>query len=230
MESHIGYKKCRQNRIVKLEIKGINNENRSDIYERKYASMRCSEALVLDIYDAGTDSETGISNAKRETAQSIYDPNFIYKVGEIVVPDFYDENENEVVTNGIHYFLNEKQASKYQYVTKDNGYEECHQLISGPFEEYNHNGHIRERSFYINGKHNGLYERWTCDDELYARCFYENGLFHGKCEIFYPNGQLCEEETYVNGVRSGTSTTFKPNGDVDKVRIYKNGVLVTDKQ
>lgn len=76
--SFIGFKKCEQY-IVKLRI--TENAKRCSATSRK---CRCSEAEVLSItnMDGTTADITSIS--------SNYDPDFIYKVGEIVHVDDFD--------------------------------------------------------------------------------------------------------------------------------------------
>ena len=39
-QKHIGYKKCRDERIVQLEILGEMNENREDIVHKNFANAR----------------------------------------------------------------------------------------------------------------------------------------------------------------------------------------------
>ena len=72
---HIGYKKCQDNRIVKLEITGQHNEDRKDIVDKNYAPMRCSQAKVIEIYDMHDKS------VKYDEAMSFY-KSLKYKVGE----------------------------------------------------------------------------------------------------------------------------------------------------
>ena len=79
-ESYIGYKKCQNNKIVKLEILGYTNAKRKGITKKDFAKMRCSRAFVLDIYDMFDE------NKKYDSACGLHDKNFLYKVGEIVEP------------------------------------------------------------------------------------------------------------------------------------------------
>lgn len=96
----IGYKKCRDNVIVKLLITG----KRSSATSRK---CRCSEAKVLEI---SKDPWTGLVPPY---AVSKYDFNFVYRVGETVsVPDF-DENRWDECSTGIHFFITRHEAEMY---------------------------------------------------------------------------------------------------------------------
>ena len=102
--SFIGYKKCGKY-IVKLRI--TETSKRCSSTSRK---CRCSEAEVLSItnIDGTANYITSVS--------SDYDPNFVYKVGEIVsVSDFDEDRWNECST-GIHFFITREEAVKYNMV------------------------------------------------------------------------------------------------------------------
>ena len=97
----IGYKKA-HNRIVKLLI--TKDSKRSSATTRK---CRCSKAKVLSI--------TNIENTKEyKKITSDYDNNFIYKVGEIVEVDDFNEDRWEECSTGIHFFLTRGEAIKYE--------------------------------------------------------------------------------------------------------------------
>ena len=99
--SFIGFKKCEQY-IVKLRI--TENAKRCSATSRK---CRCSEAEVLSItnMDGTTADITSIS--------SNYDPDFIYKVGEVVQVDDFDENRWNACSKGIHFFITREEAVNY---------------------------------------------------------------------------------------------------------------------
>lgn len=95
----IGYKKA-GDYIVELLITG----KRSSATTRK---CRCSEAKVLSI--------TNLDGSEADFAEvcSDRDKDFIYKVGEIVkVDDFDDDRWNECST-GIHFFITRDEAVNY---------------------------------------------------------------------------------------------------------------------
>ena len=102
--SFIGYKKCRNNLIVKLEIPA--DALRSSATTRK---CRCSKAKVVSI--------TNLNGSKSECteATSKKDSSFVYKVGETVeVPDF-DPNRFNECAPGIHFFVTRQEAESYIY-------------------------------------------------------------------------------------------------------------------
>lgn len=99
--SFIGYKKA-NNKIVKLLI--TKDAKRSSATTRK---CRCSKAKVLSI--------TNIDNTREyRKVASNYDKNFIYRVGEIVEVDDFNEDRWSECSTGIHFFLTRGEAIKYQ--------------------------------------------------------------------------------------------------------------------
>ena len=100
----IGWKKCRKGFIVKLKI--LADAKRSSACGRK---CRCSAAEVMAIENKSGDP------AEIEYAESIHNPNFKYKVGEIVsVADFDDDRRNECSV-GIHFFITRQEAVDYEF-------------------------------------------------------------------------------------------------------------------
>ena len=99
--SFIGYKKVRGH-IVKLEI--LADAKRSSATTRK---CRCSAARVLSIttLDGRDDGTQFISSGR--------DSNFIYRVGEIVRVDDFDENRWNECSTGIHFFITRDEAVEY---------------------------------------------------------------------------------------------------------------------
>jgi len=105
----IGYKRAQNNRIIKLEILGKTNEDRTTIVDKYRAEMRTSQAKVLDIYDAD-----GWLKQRYASAHSLNDPKFIYEIGKIVIPkNGYNNDINMICDRGIHYFLTEEAAYNY---------------------------------------------------------------------------------------------------------------------
>ena len=99
--SFIGYKKAR-GYIVKLEI--LADAKRSSATSRK---CRCSAAKVLSITAVDGSEEV------KEIA-SDRDSNFIYRVGEIVRVDNFDEDRWNECSTGIHFFITRREAEQYR--------------------------------------------------------------------------------------------------------------------
>ncbi len=91
----IGWKKCRDNIIVKLKIP--EGAKRSHAFGRK---CRCEYAKVLEVIGA----EVGIS---------IHDYKTEYKKGTTVKCDKFDENWKEECAGGIHFFITRVEAENY---------------------------------------------------------------------------------------------------------------------
>ncbi len=93
--SLIGWKKCRDDVIVKLRIP--EEARRSHAFGRK---CRAEFADVLEIIGA-------------EQAVSSHDGVTVYRAGERVTPDSFDENWQEECASGIHFFITKEEAENY---------------------------------------------------------------------------------------------------------------------
>ena len=87
--------------LVKLEIP--KDAKRSSATTRK---CRCSKAKIISI--------TGIvTRQEYDEAFSQRDKRFVYRVGETVVPDSFDEDRWNECSNGIHFFITKQEAIDY---------------------------------------------------------------------------------------------------------------------
>lgn len=87
--------------LIKLYIPA--NAKRSSATGKK---CRCDRAKVLDI--TTLDGKQHV-----DEAMSFQDPDFIYKVGEYVIPDWFDPDRWDECSNGIHFFINKQDAIDY---------------------------------------------------------------------------------------------------------------------
>lgn len=94
--SFIGWKKCKDDVIVKLLIP--EDAKRSSATSRK---CRASKAIVLDVFGA----EYGI------TSRGFM--NTLYEKGATVLPDSFDEDRWNECSHGIHFFITCKEAENY---------------------------------------------------------------------------------------------------------------------
>ena len=99
--SFTGYKKA-DGCIVKLLI--LEDAKRSSATTFK---CRCDKAKVLEIKDIDT-------GELMEKARSNHNPNFVYKVGEIVTVENFDDDRWRECAPGIHFFMNKENALNYQ--------------------------------------------------------------------------------------------------------------------
>jgi uncharacterized protein YjbI with pentapeptide repeats len=99
--SFIAWKKA-SGKIIKIEV--CDDAKRSSATTLK---CRCSKAKVLEI------QETDGSRSDSTEVQSDNDSSFIYKVGEIVEVEDFDENRFNECSSGIHFFIAREMAVKY---------------------------------------------------------------------------------------------------------------------
>ena len=97
----VAWKKVEKKYLVKLQIP--EDARRSSATTRK---CRCDKALVLEItsLDGNKHYDEVTNNNYSET---------IYKVGEMVYPDSFDENRWCECSHGIHFFVNKEDAMNY---------------------------------------------------------------------------------------------------------------------
>ena len=99
--SFIAFKKA-EFYIIELFIPS--NAKRCSATSRK---CRCSKAKVISITTLSGD-ETNITEV-----HSVYDPNFIYKLGEYVEVKNFDDNRWNECSTGIHFFITRQEAVNY---------------------------------------------------------------------------------------------------------------------
>ena len=97
----IGYKKA-NGKIVELQIP--EDAKRLSATGR---NCRCDKAKVLGIYDYDH------NRLEIESVASDRDKDFIYKVGEMVSVDDFDEDRWNEYSTGIHFYINFQEAAKY---------------------------------------------------------------------------------------------------------------------
>ena len=95
------WKKLHNGAIAKLLIP--ENAKRSSATGRK---CRCDRALVLAIYDRDGNAIESETSART--------PGFVYKVGEHIVPDSFDDDRWNECSHGIHFFITRTEAEEYQ--------------------------------------------------------------------------------------------------------------------
>ena len=97
----VAWKKVEWKYLVKIQIP--EDARRLSATSRK---CRCDKAMVLDItsLDGEEHYDEVTNNNYSET---------IYKVGEFVYPDSFDENRWNECSHGIHFFINKEEAINY---------------------------------------------------------------------------------------------------------------------
>ena len=97
----IVYKKLRDDKIAKLLVP--KEAKRSNATERK-CRAEYAQVLAIESVDGKTTFDAGVSQN---------DCNFVYKVGEPVRPDSWDEDRWNECSHGIHFFLTRYEAENY---------------------------------------------------------------------------------------------------------------------
>ena len=97
----VAWKNVEWKYLVKIQIP--EDARRSSATTRK---CRCDKAMVLEItsLDGETHFDEVVNNNYKKT---------IYKVGEMVYPDSFDENRWNECSHGIHFFINKEDAINY---------------------------------------------------------------------------------------------------------------------
>jgi len=230
MTEIIGFKKLDKNLICKLQILGKNNQKRK-VINSKYAQYRCSEAKVLEIYDP-----ENLQNVYH-LGQSKFDKKFYYKVDEIVKVYDYDEDIEEVITTGIHYFLTEEAAY----------FRDLDKIYNGKYYDWCENGGlIAERTYveglvegesklfikgkicnivnYKNGLRNGIAIQYRNSKQKEIECYYINDKKHGLYQEWDKNGMLTEEVNYVLDQKEGIEKKYH-KGILTRKYFYIKGRL-----
>ena len=97
----IGWKKVCGN-LIKLEIP--DDARRCSATSQK---CRCDKAKVLSVWNMRLEEEVS------EVVNHAYDQDTLYKVGEMVYPDSFDEDRWNECSHGIHFFINKQDAINY---------------------------------------------------------------------------------------------------------------------
>ena len=98
--SFTAFKKLKNDLIAELEIPA--DAKRSSATSRK---CRCDKAKVISITDEnGNEYKEGVSK---------HNPGFVYRVGEVVSVDNFDEDRWNECSTGIHFFITRQEAVEY---------------------------------------------------------------------------------------------------------------------
>ena len=206
---NIGYKKLQNDYIAELEILGKTNENRDDIADPQYAKYRTSKVKVLKIFKNG---KRGIKIIKQ--MNGLHDVNFVYTTGEEMHVSNYDEDVNEVCSQGIHYFKTPFQAKMWN-LSLDN--------YTGKYMEWYDNGTTQCEEEYKDGKREGKYIDWYEDGTTRYEGEFKDGKRKGKWTGWYENGNKWYEGEYKDGKEEGKWIGWWENGNKKEEGEYKDG-------
>lgn len=93
------------------------------------------------------------------------------------------------------------------------------------FESTGLGGQLAFKSDFVDGKRQGLHQRWYPNGQFLLEESYKNGERHGLWRKWYDSGNLWIEKNYKDGKRHGPYRTYK-NGNVAETYCYRNGKKV----
>ena len=88
------------------------------------------------------------------------------------------------------------------------------------------NGQKKEERNYVNGKMEGLYQRWHSNGRKRGVFNMFNDKSHGPCQEWYSNGQIYRKISFINGNRHGLCEEWDDDGTKLPDRYYDNNILV----
>lgn len=177
------YKSCREKYIVVMEKlhDTQTNENRADVVNKNTAKFRASKLnvlLIINLLDGTTDKTNIVSIFwgvdKQRTTR--------YTVGSIVEPNYYDQNIDVVCSNGIHYFRSLEPAYFYGMWTHFYGVSSIPMSMSkytGVYKQWHDNGAQGVQCTIVDGKWNGLCEKWFKDGQMQITYYANNKIKDG---------------------------------------------------
>jgi antitoxin component YwqK of YwqJK toxin-antitoxin module len=235
------YKYCEGHLVVMQKTEDtLTNESRSGVADPMYAKYRASELMVVriirvDHFDPTIDEIINFSRFEN------YATRMLYQVGTIARPDGFDQNLENVCSNGVHYFKSLERAFYYGHYT-------MRYQITGQWVGWGDSGLMTDQSYYVFGRMSGRSKKW-CDGILVRCANYVDGSLDGEMKTYYndgtvhmisnyklgyldgpsveylPCGTIRYRGNYSNDMRHGCWTIYHTNGLREKVSQYKDGLL-----
>jgi antitoxin component YwqK of YwqJK toxin-antitoxin module len=204
------FKSCLKKWIVVLHklTDTITNESRSNAKDLMYAKFRANKLLVVCVVNKFT--QKSIDNITNSVHK---EKTIIYKKGEIIEVNDFDENLENICAPGIHYFKSPEAAFYYEI---PNNYFGLYKLWYG-------SGQLGVECTYKNGTKDGLYQLWNPDGQLRFKYAYKDGKIDGLLKKWYYNGQLEIECTFKDGKEDGLFKKWYYNGKLEIECTFKDG-------
>jgi len=195
------------------------NEDRKDIADKRYAKYRANKLKVVKIFDINNFNEI-INHIVNVHIQFSYgneaDGEIVtqYKEGEIVYPNKYDEDIDNVCSSGIHYFKEIDAA--YLYDEIPNSY-------TGNCHSWYDNGQISQSISCVDGIITGKLTTWYIDGQITYEGEFLQGEQTGKAIQWQANGKKSYEGYYLNGLKSGKWTFWHENDEKEREGSFLEG-------
>ncbi|MEP2238789.1 MAG: toxin-antitoxin system YwqK family antitoxin [Maribacter sp.] len=98
---------------------------------------------------------------------------------------------------------------------------------NSPYDGYSlvlhENGQLAEKVGFINGKRQGVAQRFSTTGALRVEYHYKDNRLEGSYKTWWENGQLAQETSYVNGKIHGVEKKWYTDGQLAKERQLVNG-------
>lgn len=215
----------------------ITNQSRlePDHPSRQFISYRANKLMVVNIINKFNPNET-----INEISNTFYKGHTIkYIKGNVVVPDLFDSNINNVCSNGIHFYEKIECAFYLELEKVENGkltewYEDgqikeegeyLNGMLHGRWTFWYDNGQKRSEGEYLNGLHNGAWTFWHYNGKKHEEGEFLLGKKHGKWNYWYFNGKYKAEIEFRNGKKYGKCTTWYNCGGEKSEEEYVDGEL-----
>lgn len=76
-------------------------------------------------------------------------------------------------------------------------YKNC--IFHGQMFSYHSNGKMAFSGNFVEGRHEGQFQRWSEQGQLLEKRFYKDGLLEGEAEVWYADGKPCQKASYIDG-------------------------------
>jgi hypothetical protein len=215
-ESQYLYKSCyayRENWIVVLQLtknsKSTQSRLRANHPTRKCARFRANELTVVAIINKFDHTKTreSIENTTGWEAAE-------YVVGMIAKSGSFDDDLNEIETNGIHFFESIAPAFFYQLDLSN---------YTGRSVKWYWDGQTDEEGLYLNGKKTGSWTYWYHNGQKQKEGNFLNGEKTGCWTEWYKDGQKKSEESFLHGRQHGKWTRWYENGKKESETSFMHG-------
>ncbi|MDF4203007.1 toxin-antitoxin system YwqK family antitoxin [Maribacter sp. SA7] len=98
---------------------------------------------------------------------------------------------------------------------------------NSPYDGYSlvlhENGQLAEKVGFIDGKRQGVAQRFSTTGALRVEYHYKDNRLEGSYKTWWKNGQLAQEASYVNGKIHGVEKKWYTDGQLAKERQLVNG-------
>jgi len=210
--------------VMKLSPWTLNNESRK-VRNKKYASYRCVEVETIKIFnkfyplmciESIQNTHLNKPDCKKVT----------YEVGKRTTmdkPETFDKNVNNVITAGLHYFLDVHRAFYFDLPVSN---------YTGRYVNYDEDGRVLEEGEYVDGKMIGNWNKyWEHIRDFTAKdvMTYNNGILENITSYSSNNDGSDERLTRTrkyNNDGSYTMTKYERDGSYITTKYAKNGTPI----